>query len=85
MRSRDSQSCESCSAANQLTGLCQTNRGVADSGFLYRGRASEQPLATIGWQCTALTQLSVSVDVGNDLCVCVWVRRCEVNVGSESL
>lgn len=38
MRRRDSQSCESYSAANQLTGLCQTNSGVADSGFLIRGK-----------------------------------------------
>lgn len=71
MRRRDSQSCESYSAANQLTGLCQTNSGVADSGFSYRARASEQPLAAVGWQCTMLTQLSFSVDVGNDLCKCV--------------
>lgn len=38
MRRRDSQSCESYSATNQLTGLCQTNSGVADSGFLIQGQ-----------------------------------------------
>ena len=69
---RDSQSCESYSAANQLTGLCQTNSGVADSGLLHGGRASEQPLASVGWHSATLTQLSFSVDVGNNRCK--WVR-----------
>lgn len=41
MRRRDSHS-----AATQLTSPCQTNSGVADSGFLCR--ASEQPLAAVG-------------------------------------
>lgn len=64
MRRRESQSCESYSAANQLTGLCQTNSRVADSGFLYGD--SEQPLAAVGWHCIALTQPSFSVDLGNN-------------------
>lgn len=71
MRRRDSQSCESYSAANELTGLCQTKSGVADSGFSNRGRASEQPLAAIGGQRATLTQISFSVDVGNNMCKCV--------------